>query len=113
MASESGSISHPVDSQPSSQPSSQPPSHPPYESVHTDSSTPPSVYGARDGRIHSGGIVRQMRLRNRSNLALLSANPDSTCALWKCSAASICPDLALVDGLWASDMAAELSARRV
>ena len=40
-------------------------------------------------------------------------NPDSTCALWKCSAASICPDLALVDGLWASDMAAELSARRI
>src|SRR6266536_5587249 len=56
--------------QPSSQPSSQPPSQPPYESVRTDSSTPPSVYGARDGRIHSGGVIRKMRLRNRSNLAL-------------------------------------------
>ena len=54
-----------------------------------------------------------MRLRNRSNLVLLSANPDSTCALWKCSAASICPDLALVDSLWASDMVVELSAYRV
>ena len=58
-----------------------------------------------------------MRLRNRSNLVLLSAlvnplaafsadgtyskvtNPDSTCVFWKCSAASICPDLALIDGL--------------
>ena len=72
-----------------------------------------------------------MRLRNRSNLVLLSAlmnpsaafsadgtyfmitNPDSTCALWKCSAVSIYSDLVLVDNLWASDMAVELSARRV
>ena len=58
-----------------------------------------------------------MRLRNRSNLVLLSVlvNPSAAflvdgtyskitnsnfiCALWKCSAISICPDLALVDGL--------------
>ena len=40
-------------------------------------------------------------------------NPDSTCAFWKCSAVSIYPDFALVDGLWASNMAAELSARRI
>src|SRR6266498_2292456 len=39
MASESGSTSHLVGSQPPSQPSSQPPSQPPYESVRTDSST--------------------------------------------------------------------------
>ena len=100
-----------------SQPPSQSHSQPSYESVRTDSSIPPSVYGARDGRIHLGGVVRQMRLRNRSNLVLLSAlvnpsaafsadgtyfkvtNPDSTCALWKCSTASIYPDLALIDSL--------------
>jgi len=99
MASESGSTSHSVDSQLSSQPSSQPPSQPPYESVRTDSSTPPSVYGTRDGKIHAGDVIRQIRLRNRSNLDLLSANPDSTYTLWKCSTASIYPDLALVDGL--------------
>src|SRR6266536_5192149 len=113
MVSESGSTSHLIGFPATFPATFSAPSQPPYESVRTDSSTPPSVYEARDGRIHSGGVVRQMRLRNRSNLALLSANPDSTCALWKCSAASICPDLALVDGLWASDMAAELSARRV
>ncbi len=113
MTSESGSTSHLV----GSQPSSQPPSQPPYESVRTDSSTPPSVYGARNGRIHSNSIVKQIRLRNRSNLTLLSTlvnpsaafstngtyfkvtNPDSTYTLWKYSAVSICSDLALVDNL--------------
>ncbi len=56
-----------------------------------------------------------MRLRNCSNLGLLSTNPDFTCVFffWKCSAVSICPDLAFVDGLWASDIAAELSARKI
>src|SRR6266511_3298650 len=93
------------------------PSQRPYERVRTDTSTPPSVYGARDGRIYSGGIIRQIRLRNRSNLTLLSAlvnpsaafstdgtyfkitNPNSTCALWKYSTASICPDLTLINSL--------------
>src|SRR6266536_3540549 len=111
MASESGSTSHLVGSQPPSQPSSQPPSQPPYESVRTDSNTPPSVYEARDGRIHSDGVIRQIRLRNRSNLALLSilmnpsaafsadgtyfiiTNSDSTCALWKYNTISIYSDL--------------------
>ncbi len=36
----------------------QPPSQPPYELVRTNSSTPLSVYGARDGRIHSGGVIK-------------------------------------------------------
>jgi len=72
-----------------------------------------------------------MRLRNRSNLVLLSTlmnpsaafltdgtyfkitNPDSICALWKYNAASICSDFIFVDGLWASDMTAELSARKI
>ncbi len=72
-----------------------------------------------------------MRFQNRSNLVLLSVlvnplavfsadgtyfkvtNPDFTCTLWKCSAVSICSDLVFVDGLWATDMAVELSARRV
>src|SRR6266536_1252281 len=99
MASESGSTSHLVGF-PATFPATFPaPSQPPYESGRTDSNTPPNVYGARDGRIHSGGVIRQMRLRNHSNLALLSVlvnpsaaflvdgtcskvtNPDSTCAL--------------------------------
>src|SRR6266536_6343396 len=51
-----------------------------YESVRTDSSTPPSVYGARDDRIHSGYVIRQMRLRNLSNLVLLSILMNSSAA---------------------------------
>ncbi len=72
-----------------------------------------------------------MRLRNRSNLVLLSVlmdpsaafsvdgtyfmvtNSNSIYTLWKCSAVSIYSDLILIDGLWASDMAVELSTRRV
>src|SRR6266498_4611346 len=117
MVSESGSTSHLVGF-PATFPATFPaPSQPPYESVRTDSSTPPSVYGARDGRIHSGGVVRQIRLRNRSNLVLLNAlvnpsaafstdgtysivtNPDSTYTLWKCNTTSICSNLALINDL--------------
>src|SRR6266498_3812090 len=80
MVSESGSTSHLVGF-PATFPATFPaPSQPPYESVRTDFSTPPNVYGARDGRIHSGGVVKQMRFRNRSNLILLNALVNSSAA---------------------------------